>query len=55
MISDSKLYARLIPLSRQTLTNVSGDVGWIVVENFFCILWISEMVLKMKTLPFVQQ
>lgn len=28
----------------------TGDVGWIVVENFFCILWISEMVLKMKTL-----
>lgn len=28
----------------------TGDVGWIVVENFFCILWISEMVLKMKSL-----
>ena len=28
----------------------NGDVGWIIVENFFCILWISEMVLKMKSL-----
>mmetsp|Transcript_33072 Transcript_33072/g.76423 ORF Transcript_33072/g.76423 Transcript_33072/m.76423 type:complete len:606 (-) Transcript_33072:115-1932(-) len=23
-----------------------GDVGWIVIENFFCLLWISEMLLK---------
>ena len=30
----------------------SGDVGWYVLENFFCILWISEMILKLKTFRF---
>ena len=26
----------------------SGDVAWIVLENFFCLLWITEMLLKLR-------
>lgn len=28
----------------------TGDIGWIIVENFFCILWITEMLLKLRAL-----
>ncbi|CAJ1438420.1 unnamed protein product [Effrenium voratum] len=27
-----------------------GDVGWIVLENFFCVLWIVEMLLKLHSI-----
>ena len=32
------------------ICNCCPHLGWIIVENCFCILWISEMVLKMKSL-----